>query len=151
ASGRGTLGERGAGLLFLLYLDALEGGDLLWRLTNTQRSGVANVEAEVGRSWEDLVSDWWEATYRDEDGAGPERRSYPGFDLPAFLGEPPPLAPPELGGVDFQAAGSLPSSAARYHLLRPPSGGSLSVRLGGPAGGPHATGAGMRLRIVRVP
>ncbi len=151
ASGRGTLGERGAGLLFLLYLDALEGGDLLWRLTNTQRSGVANIEAEVGRSWEDLVSDWWEATYRDEDGAGPDRRSYPGFDLPAFLGEPPPLAPPELGGVDFQAAGSLPSSAARYHLLRPPSGGSLSVRLGGPAGGPHATGAGMRLRIVRVP
>ncbi|MGD8728380.1 MAG: IPT/TIG domain-containing protein, partial [Gemmatimonadota bacterium] len=54
STGQGSLTERGAGFLHLLYLTDHEGSGLLGRLTRTTRTGVANVESEVGREWSDI-------------------------------------------------------------------------------------------------
>lgn len=149
SSGRGTLSERGAGFLFLLYIDAQVGGDVLGRLTRSHRVGVSNVEAEAGRSWSVMLPDWWEAIYRDDGTSASGPRQYPGFDLQGFLG-PAALDPRNIGGSDFRSAGALPSSAARYYLIDPPDGGFVSIRLGGSAGGPPAPGGALGLRLVRI-
>jgi len=151
SSGSGSLGERGAGFLFLLYLDAQFGGDLLGRLTRSHRTGVANVEAEVGRAWEELLPDWWAALYLDDATAGADRLAFPGFDLPLFLGGSPTVTVDLAGGTDFRHVETLPSSSAKYFLIDPPGAASVSVGLGGEGGGAHPRGAVLGLRIVRVP
>lgn len=150
SSGRGTLGERGAGLLFLLYLHQQHGDDLLGRLTRSTRTGVANVEAEVGADWSAVLPDWATAMFLDGSAAESDRFSYPGFDLWAFLEDPPPFRVQPHGGSDFERSGSLPSSSLRYFILRPPDGGSLSITIGGAGGGSHGPGAAFGLRIVRI-
>lgn len=150
SSGQGTLGERGAGLLFLLYLHQQHGDDLMGRLTRSTRTGVANVETEVGTPWSVLMPDWAAAMFLDGSEAASHRFSYPGFDLWEFLGDPPPFRVQLRGTSDFQRSGSLPSSSLRYFILRPPDGGSSSIGVGGAGGGGHAPGAAFGLRIVRI-
>jgi hypothetical protein len=77
STGQGTLAERGGGFLFVLYLEDQVGLDLLGRLTTTTRTGVGNVEAEIGRDWEDIVADWWSAIYLDGPGPSPARGCIP--------------------------------------------------------------------------
>jgi hypothetical protein len=149
-TGQGSLAERGAGFLNLLYLDDRLGGDLLRRLTRTTRTGVPNLEAESGLAWPDLVGDWWLAVYLDRPGGGTGPLTYPTIDLRGFLGAPFPLAPTPIGGSGTNQSSSLWSSSAAYSILTPPSGGTLTVRLGGEAGGPSAAQAVLRMRIVRV-
>lgn len=150
SSGRGTLGERGAGFLFLMYLHQQHGDDLLGRLTRSTRTGVANVEAEVGAEWSTLLSDWATAMFLDGSTAASDRFSYPGFDLWGFLEDPPPFGVQLRGGSDFERSGSLPSASLQYFILRPPEGGSLSIAIGGAGGGSHRSGAAFGLRIVRI-
>ncbi len=150
SSGQGSLAERGAGFLFLLYLEDQEGPDVLTRLTQTTRTGVDNVEAQVGEDWPDLIADWWSANYLD----GPDPESgplvYPTLDLRGYLGSYYSLAPTPTGLGDFATSGSLPSSSAGYYLIAPPSGGSTTVRIGGQGGGPSSPQAILRMRIIRV-
>ncbi|MEX2465921.1 MAG: hypothetical protein WD995_03375 [Gemmatimonadota bacterium] len=150
SSGRGTLGERGAGFLFLLYLHEQVGGDVLGRLTGSTRTGVSNVEQETGATWPVLLPDWAAATYIDgvEGASGPF--VYPNVDLAEFLGHPPPYHDPTFGGSDFGGSATLLSSTQRYFRLAPPDGGSLSVGFGGPGGGDYAPGAALGLRLVRI-
>jgi hypothetical protein len=152
STGRGNLSERGAGFLNLLYLTDRFGDEVAGRLTRTTRTGVANVEAETGTQWADLLSDWWSALYMD--GAGPESgsRVFPRLDLRDYLGDPFPLVPTDLGSGDFLRAGLLRSSSAGYYLVSPSSvaGGTTTVRLGGEAGGLRLPGAALRVRIIRV-
>ena len=150
SSGRGTLGERGAGLLFLMYLYQQDGGDLLRRLTRSTRTGIANVEAETGADWSALLPDWGAAMFVDGSPAATESLSYPGVDLWGFLEDPPPFSVEDFGGSDFTRSGSLPASSHRYFILRPPNGGSLSVQLGGAGGGSYAPGAALGLRLLRI-
>lgn len=150
SSGRGNLAERGAGFLFLLHLHQHEGADLLRRLTRSTRTGVDNVVAETGRGWADLVADWTAALYLDETAFGTGRASYPGFDLPGFLGSPSPLRPLPINPGDFLFASELASSSMRYILLTPPSDGTLTLGFGGSGGGPHGEAAAAALRIVRL-
>jgi len=147
-TGQGSLPERGAGFLDLLYLDDRFGGDLLGRLTRTERTGVANVVAEVGLSWEELLGDWWSAMYLDGLPGAP--LEYPTVDLRAFMGSPFPLVPAPILGGGLRANGSLWSSSAAYFLVDPAPGASLTVRLGGEAGGPSGAQSVLRMRIVRV-
>lgn len=150
ATGQGSLAERGAGFLFVMYLEDQVGGDLLRRLTRTTRTGVESVEAELGREWAHLLADWWEALYFD--GPGPEtgRRVYPSVDLRAFLGNPFPLVPVAVGAGDFTQSGSLWSSSAGYYIVVPPVGGSTTLRLGGEAGGVSSREADLRMRVIRI-
>jgi hypothetical protein len=117
-TGAGTLAERGAGFLKVMYLGDQFGEDLLGRLTRTTLTGVENVVTQVGGGWAELVVDWWSALYLD--GAGPEAgpRVYPTVDLRGFLGNPFPLSPSGLGAGDFARAGSLWSSSAGYYQSR---------------------------------
>lgn len=150
STGQGSLSERGAGFLHLLYLVDRFGMDLLARLTRTTRTGVANVEVETGTNWPDVLSDWWSAIFMD--GPGPESGAmvYPSVDLRQFLGDPFPLMPNDLGSGDVTRSGSLRSSSTGYYIVTPSAGGSMTLRLGGEAGGASAPQAAMRMRIIRV-
>jgi len=149
-AGQGSLAERGAGFLSMLYLSDQMGTDVLGRLTRTTRSGVTNVEAETGLAWADLLADWWAATYLD--GPGPETGplTYPTVDLRDYLGGSFPLVPPALGPGDASPSLSLPSSSVSYYRVSAPVAGTVSVRLGGEAGGPSAPQAALRLRLIRI-
>jgi len=150
SSGQGTLAERGGGFLFVLYLEDQQGPDLLRRLTATTLKGVGNVEAEYGDDWHDIVADWWSAIYLD--GPGPESGPwvYPDFYLRAFLGNQFPLHIDPLGPGSSRLGGLLWSSSAAYYIAAPEAGGTLTLRLGGEAGGPSASSAALRLRIIRI-
>jgi hypothetical protein len=148
-TGQGSLPERGAGFLNLLYLEDRFEGDLLARLTQTEATGVANVEAVTGVLWPRLLADWWAAIYLDQPTPAPGPLQYPDFDLPGFLA-PFPLTPTPIGASGASSAGSLWSSSVAYYLVSPGSGISLAIRLGGDAGGASPVHAALRLRIVRV-
>jgi hypothetical protein len=149
-AGQGSLPERGAGFLHVLYLDDQLGTDVLGGLTRTTLTGVANVEAETGMDWSDLLANWWAATWLDGPSAESGPLVYPTVDLKGLL-SPFPLVPVPVGPGDASSTGSLWSSSVRYHIVSPPSGGTMSLRLGGAAGGPSSLQAEMRLRIVRLP
>ncbi|MDA1104764.1 MAG: IPT/TIG domain-containing protein [Gemmatimonadetes bacterium] len=150
SAGQGSLAERGAGLLNMMYLADRFGTDLVGRLTRTTRTGISNVEAETGTQWPDVLSDWWSAVYLD--GPGPETGNlvYPGVDLRSFLGNPFPLVPPDLGSGDVSRSGALRSSAAAYYIVSPSAGGSTTLRVAGEAGGVSAPQAAMRMRLIRI-
>jgi hypothetical protein len=149
-AGRGSLVERGASFLQLLYVDDQVGGDLLTRLTRTTRAGVANLEAETGLSWPDLLADWWSAVYLDVPSGGTGARTYPTIDLRGFLGTPYPLNPTPIGSSSLSASGALWSSSATYYVVTPTFAGSTTLRLGGEGGGPSAPQAALRMRIIRL-
>ncbi|HKJ03569.1 MAG TPA: hypothetical protein VJ997_13970, partial [Longimicrobiales bacterium] len=66
STGQGSLAERGAGWLHVLYLWDRGGGDeTLRRLTQTIKTGTANVAAAMGASWPDVFSDWAASLYLD--------------------------------------------------------------------------------------
>jgi hypothetical protein len=148
-TGVGSLTERGAGFLNLLYLEDQLEGDVLRRLTQTTVTGVANVEAVTHIDWADLLPDWWAAIYLDQPTPELGPLQYPDFDLKGFLA-PFPLAPTAIGPAGASSSGSLWSSSVAYYLVSPGSGISLAVRLGGDAGGASPVQAALRLRIVRV-
>ncbi len=155
ASGSGTLEERGAGWLFARYLRAQRGNDdVLGELTRTTRTGVANVEAVVGRGWADLLSDWFAALYLDGLPLPvPVRLTYPDLDLRTALGRVSPgytLQPGDLGARDSRTTGFLASSSARYFTVSPSLAGGLAVNLAGADGGPGGPGVALRLTVVRV-
>jgi hypothetical protein len=147
-TGQGSLPERGAGFLHLLYVDDRFGGGILGRLTRTTRTGVANVEAETGATWQNLVADWWSAVYLDGLPAGAPPRAYPTVDVRGFLGNSFPLAPTAITAAGLRASGSLWSGAAAYYIVD--TGTTVGLRLGGEAGGPSPTQSVLRMRIVRV-
>lgn len=149
-TGEGSLTERGAGFLDVMYMQDQMGGDLLGRLVRTTRTGVSNVEAETGRPWEDLLADWWSALYLD--GPVPESgaRVYPTVDLRGYLGDPFPLQPEGLGAGDFVRDGSLWSSSAAYYIVVPDFAGTTTLRVSGEAGGPLSRHAGLRMRVIRL-
>lgn len=148
-AGQGSLAERGAGFLHVLYLEDRLGAGILGSLTRTTRSGVANVETETGIAWPALVADWWSAIWLDGPGTESGPLVFPSVDLRAFT-SPFPLSPVPVGAGDHTASGLLWSSSVRYHLVSPPASGSTAVRLGGAAAGPSSSQARLRVRIVRV-
>ncbi len=150
SSGNGSLAERGAGILYMMYLADLFGADLPGRLTESTLTGVDNVEFHTGTQWGAGLSDWWTAIHQD--GPGPESgaRVYPTVDLRGFLGDPWPLTPQGLSAGDFTRTGSLRSAAVQYYIVNPSDAGSTTVRLGGEAGAASAAQAGLRMRIVRI-
>lgn len=150
SSGKGSLAERGGGFLFLLYLTDRFGASLVEDLTASVRTGVANVEAETGTEWGLLLSDWWAAVWLDGSPAESSVRSYPGLDLPSYLGAPFPLEAEELGDFDVSRTGSMRSASAGYYIVTPDAAGSATLRLGGEAGGERLPQAGLKVRIIRI-
>jgi hypothetical protein len=152
SAGGGSLGERGAGWLFLRYLQGQHprgGTDLLRALTRTTRAGLENIEAATGRSWSDSFSDWSVATFTDGlDPPPADRLHYPDFDLRAALGGGAyPLVPESLG-EDFDRTGTRLTASSEYFLLT--SARPVAVRLADRSGGSPAPEARFILRVVRV-
>ena len=150
AEGPGSLAERGAGWMHVLYLEAQKGPGILKQLVRTTTTGTENVSARAGVSWEELLADWWAATYWDVPAAVGSRLTYPGLDLVALLRDGYVLQPEELGAADFTRSGSLWSSSAQYYIVVPTLQGSVTLRLGGEAGGASPSGAALRMRVMRL-
>jgi IPT/TIG domain len=151
-TGQGTLEERGAGWLHVLYLTAQSGESVLGKLTRTTRTGVDNVTQTMGLAWPELTSNWWSALYLDPLGSDDPRLEFPGVSLANVLREGPfPLSPEEVGSGDFTRSGSLWSSSARYYIVQPAPQGSVALRLGGEAGSGSAPESALRMRLIRIP
>ncbi|MBW3535198.1 MAG: hypothetical protein KY453_08295 [Gemmatimonadetes bacterium] len=159
ASGSGSLAERGAGWLFVRYLEEQYGGvPLLGTLTRTTGTSTGNVTAATGSAWPELLGDWGVALF---DGDAPgltdpllanPRHRYPRLrprrDLVGHA-EAYPLGVLQLGGSDATLMfDAMPASPA--HVLVEPSAGTVTLALGGADGGPTSPAAGVYLRIVRL-
>ena len=149
SSGSGSLAERGAGFLFMLYLHQQDGADVLRRLTQTTLTGTANIEAQTGTTWEELFPRWTTAVFFDRGDGVTGPFTYPDFDLPRFLVDPSPFHLPTGGQGDFAFTTELRASSMRYIRLLPPDGGTLTLTMGGAHGGPFTSGAGASLRVMR--
>lgn len=152
----GTLGERGAGWLYVKYLAEHFGGlGILRRLTQTTRTGVDNVRAETGRAWESLFADWSAALYLDDLGLAVEPRfSFPTFGLRAALGQVDgfPLRPYTAGFEDFVRADTLAASGADFVIVRAGSFplGRLHIAVGEGTGGPFPSEARAQVTVIRL-
>ncbi|MGD2216007.1 MAG: hypothetical protein PVJ64_04600 [Gemmatimonadales bacterium] len=121
--GGGTLGERGAGWLFLRWL-ADQYGDFIFRdIAAASPNGVANIEAQTGEDFFRLYADWAVAVWADDlniPGLA-ARYQFPKWQLrsilvtgngepPAYILQPEPLTFLELrtSGITRQLAASSP-------------------------------------------
>jgi hypothetical protein len=150
ATGRGSLAERGAGWLFVLYLTAQKAEGILGQLTRTTNTGTDNVVARMGLPWEEILADWWAALYLDGEASVGSRLTFPGLELRDLLGTDYVLEPEPLPSMDFIRSGSLWSSSAQYYIVIPTLHGSVTLRLGGEGGGASPSGAALRMRVVRL-
>ena len=146
----GSLEERGAGWLHVLYLVAQKGLGVLGQLTRTTTTGTDNVTARAGVPWGELLADWWTAVYVDGVIGMESRFTYPGLNLRELLGDDFVLTPEALVSADFTRSGSLWSSSVQYYIVVPTLQGSVTLRLGGEAGGASPSGAALRMRVIRV-
>ncbi|CAN5604638.1 hypothetical protein BH23GEM10_BH23GEM10_07790 [soil metagenome] len=155
----GTLEMRGGAWLFLKYLRGHYGDrDLLRRLTQTTRSGVANVTAEVPRAWEDLVTDFAIATWATGTPTGnfalDHRHRYQDFrPRDVLIGRNVSTYPLRTGLLpwrDFAVSMTLPSTSMHYTFVSAgSSSGPLNMVLTGWHGAAIDT-PGARLTVVRV-
>ena len=159
ASGSGSLAERGAGWLFVRYLEEQYGGpSVLGALTRTTRTSTDNVTAVTGTGWGELLGAWGVALFDGDDPglvdpllADPLHRYRllrPRREL-VDPGERYPLQPFHLGGADGGVVLDAPP-AAPAHVLVDTSPGSLTLALGAADGGATSPAAGVYVRIVRL-
>ena len=157
----GSLEERGAAWLFLLYLMGHYGGeDFITRLTQTTRTSVSNVRAETGQAWARLFSDWTVANYADDlavlQGTALEPRfTYPNVNLRQVLGGGSsgyPLQARLQTFQDFSQSDTLPASSADYLLLRESSSTPrpLNLSLSAGSGAAFPAEAQPQLTVLRV-
>jgi len=151
----GTLEERGAGWLLLKYLSGHdEEGTLLKDLTESTRTGVANLTDVVRRPWGTLVSDWVGAVFMD--GLSVPVRTglrFRGVNLRyvlSLMAGDFPLNPPVLGQSSFSVADALWSSAPDYYILTTPETGGLALNVSGHEGRPPEPASGLRILVVRL-
>jgi hypothetical protein len=153
-TGGGTLEERGAGWLFLRYLrgQAGDGNTILRALTQTRRTGISNVLAESGRSWDELLYSWSAALFLDGLSIPVDPRfAFADIDLRQALtqGGNYPLSPVVLGPDGFVATRSLNPSSPAFYIIRPGAGGT-ALTIAGPSGLPSPDSHGLQLTLVRV-
>ncbi|MEQ9400761.1 MAG: hypothetical protein RJQ04_16470 [Longimicrobiales bacterium] len=152
-TGQGSLAERGAGWLFVLWLVDQLGERVLDRLVGTTRTGSANVAAVAGRAFDELLLDWFTALLLDGAVSPPdvgEGLVYRTLDLATLLGPDLGIGTTHVGERAFRDPILLWSSSAAHYIVEPPSGGSVTLRLGGPDEGDAPPGSGFRLRVVRL-
>lgn len=158
SAGLVSLEERGAGWLFVRYLEERFGGDSLLRaLTQTTLTGTENVTAAAGSTWPSLLADWGAAV--GVEGQPAERRAmvrselqYPVLDLVEALRTVRvtfPLVPLSRGGADFVTSDRLWSSSSAYFLIQPATTG-LGLAVLGSGGVPPSEEAAFQLKIVRL-
>jgi hypothetical protein len=154
SAGEGTIAERGAGWLFLRYLQAQHGGtELLRALTWSTRTGQENVEAATARAWMDVFSDWSVAVFTDGlMGFGGGRLHYPDLELRALLSSeqsPFPLVPRVWSG-EMVLTGERIAGSTEYYVWDARGAAMVALQLAGVSGGTPAPEARLILRVVRI-
>ncbi len=149
----GTLGERGANWLFVRWLadhfaaTQPAGTELTRALDQTNRTGVANVEAVTGENFSTLVGQWQLANYLDNlPGFTPlsDRLQYSSFDFRALyqaafnagqVDKPYPLTPDVAGSGTYTHSGTLRAGSGRHvDIVQAPGSGEVTFLLTGPGG-----------------
>lgn len=154
----GTLEVRGAAWLFMKYLTDRYGQQVLQRMTNSAKSGVANVRESTGATWTQLFADWGVAIWADN---APElagvavdaRYQYPSVNLRVALSGGTqntfPLQPARVGFADFAVAGQLTASSHRYVLMQGSGSQSVFLNFAGLQGGPFTSSAVPQIAVMR--
>lgn len=166
--GNGTLGERGAGWLFMRFLvDQMAADTSLssWNVVTRQLSltttqGVANIEQATGAQFDQTLTRWALALWvSDLVGftAPPElryrswqfRTTY-GALSPGVFPRPYPLVPPVTVGAQVDVSGTLRSGSGVYERVLHPPGPSFTLQLADPNGGPMHPALEPRITVIRV-
>lgn len=147
-----------AGWAFLRWLSdrfgpQLGGERTLQRaLIDDDVSGFANVQAVVGRPWQELLADWAAALYVDGrvPGAGPDLE-FSSWNLQAIFdayGTNTGLLPLQEGFGAWGVSEDVRAASSTYLELAGPNHTATAVRVLGPAGG--ALPVGMQVWVVRL-
>jgi hypothetical protein len=167
--GTGTLGERGAGWLFVRYLidqlaidtTAVAWGQVSRGLVQTTAIGPANVVATTGVPFEQTLANWLLALWvSDLPGftAPPElqyrswrfRATYAPL-YPGVFARPYPLEPEVKSGADVDITGTLRSGSGVFQrVVHPPGAAAFTLQLAEGDGRPVHPTLVPRLTIIRV-
>lgn len=167
--GSGTLGERGAGWLFMRYLVdqlATDTTTAAWnavtkQLVQTPNVGVANIQARTGVPFEQTIARWGLANWVSDlpnFATPPElkyrswrfRTTYGGL-YPAIFPKPYPLDPPVTLAADVDVTGTLRSGSGVYErVLQAPGSPEFTLQLAEVNGTPFNPGVDARLTVIRV-
>jgi hypothetical protein len=168
--GSGSLGERGAGWLFIRYLVDQMSADTTpaaWHvftreLVQSELQGTRNIEAATNQSFEYSVARWALALWVSDlpnFTAPPElkyrswrfRTTYGGL-YPTFFPRPYPLEPEvTVGGNQVNLSGTMRSGSGVYErVLHPPGAGTFTLQLADVNGAPMPANLEARLLVIRV-
>jgi hypothetical protein len=167
---QGSLAERGANWLFVRWLvdhfatQQPVGNDFTRRLVQTGNTGSANVEAETGEAFPDLVATWQLANYTEDlENFTPvdDRLQYTSWALrdlyqsnfeAGVYDKPYPLTPEVTSDGAVGRAGTLRGgSGVHLRIVQPPSGPPLELKLTDDDGvSPVSASAQPRIGLVRI-
>jgi len=167
---QGALAERGANWLFVRWLvdhfadEQPAGNDFTRRLVQTRNNGSANVEAETGEPFAELVATWQLANYTEDledftplDG----RLQYTSWALrdiyqanfeEGVFDKPYPLTPPVTADGAVGRSGTLRGgSGVHLRVGQPPSSPEVELRLtDGDGVSPVSATVQPRIALVRI-
>jgi hypothetical protein len=164
----GTLPERGANWLMVLWLvdhfaaTLPQGTDLTRALVQTNRLGVANVEAITGENFSVLVSQWQLANYLTNlPGFTPassrlqyttlNRRSIYQMNFPGVFSKPYPLTPDSTRDGSYGRSGVLRAGSGRHvRIIQPAGSNEVSFVLTDATGSPITSAVKPRIALARV-
>ncbi|MGH7658972.1 MAG: hypothetical protein ACREL6_12120, partial [Gemmatimonadales bacterium] len=154
-SGIGSLGERGAGWLFVRWLadqfatDTILGTSLTRSLVQTTSTGAANVVAVTGEPFDQLIGQWQLANQMEGNSTFTEptgRLRYRSWDF-AELFPSYPVNPDRVLGNSFGRTGTLRAGSGRHtYIDRPPNSGPFDIQL---RGGQNFANLQPRLAVLR--
>ena len=159
STGEATVQERGAGWLFLKYMNYRVGSTFLRRVQSSQSTGAANVSGIAGVTWGSLMRDWSIALYATgaTELAGvplPREQTYGTFDLrsavAAVSSSGYTLNPLDSGAADFSVDWTMTPSTTSFIRLSAPAGGAVNMILAGARGGILAAAAQPQIVIFRT-
>ncbi len=159
----GGLEERGAGWLFLRWIVDQYGDDVIRRLSETDRTGAANVEAATGESFQRLLAQWSLSNYlSDLPGfTSPAELRYVSWDFrdvyqqlnsqaPDVFDVPFPLDPTSTNS-EFSFLGTMLSGSGDYFLVSQSSNNrGFTIEFTAPDGNPLSGDAAPRLNVIRI-
>ena len=159
STGEATVEERGAGWLFLKYMNYRVGGTFLRRVQASQATGANNVAGVAGSTWANLMRDWSIALYatgaQELTGVAlPPEQTFGSFDLRSAVGGVSSsgytLKPTDAGDGDFSVDWTMTPSATSFVRMSVPAGGSVNLILAGERGGALKTAAQPQVIIFRT-
>ncbi|HSL71221.1 MAG TPA: IPT/TIG domain-containing protein [Longimicrobiales bacterium] len=158
-TGDGSLNERGAGWLFMKYLQARYGQSVITKLIRSTATGTQNVVAATNTSWTTVLRDWATALYAAN---APELNgvslsptlSFGSFNPRAAIGSVAggsyPLVPQRPNITDFAFDMALPASASSYLMVTAAAGEQLNLAFAGLRGAAFGADARPQIAILRV-